>query len=490
MLGDFFGRTSTCITMPGGEPLTFSPEPFDGFLPFSGAGNGATIGGLTLVALPDGTGEFRPTTINGQPVSGVGFRTLLELSDLNPNVPNTPIALVVVDQDGFAPVPDAFTQVQDAVSASVPTSALFDLAAQQAEFAGESGGGTFSSADTPVTVTAGSPVAETEETAVNEATQFDVTLPFTVTFGDQLFTPASIKMIVPSPSAGDVVGRVRLQDNNSPIPRDRIYFDYSFFHNVPFTPTGVSVNRFSPGFEKTFWDGIGSIDVRAPMAATFSTDVVADGATAVDKYEFGNIAVSTKLLLVSTERLAIAAGMGVSLPTADDLRISMMDGTELVTVNNDSVHLLPYVAAIYANEKSYVQSFLTFDFDTNGSGVDANTSGSGLERIGTWNDQHLVSLSTGYGRWLFINSDPYARLQRLTATAELHYTQTMNDSDVVSSGIYQVGTANDNLSLVNATIGGHMTLHTTTLTAGYTVPLSDEDRVFDGEFRFFINRGF
>ncbi len=61
---------------------------------------------------------------------------------------------------------------------------------------------------------------------------------------------------------------MKLSENTSPIPRDRVFVNYSYFDNVPLQQGGVDVNRFVPGFEKTFFNGITSVEVRAPMAST------------------------------------------------------------------------------------------------------------------------------------------------------------------------------------------------------------------------------
>jgi len=299
-------------------------------------------------------------------------------------------------------------------------------------------------------------------------------------------------IILPSPGAGDIVGRVRLQDNNSPLPQDRIFFDYNFFNNVPFTAEGVDVNRFSPGMERTFWDGMASFEIRVPMAITLNSRITSDLPSDTSSYEFGNMAFSGKFLLRSTENSALAMGLGISLPTADDLDIGLADGTDLLSIQNQSPHILPYIAYLYApnNSKFFAQAFLTFDFDTIGSPVYANANGLGLEKIGTWQDQHLITLSLSSGSWLYENNGSRGRLKRIGWSAELHYTSTLNDADSVSAGNFTVGDPDADLSLLNGTIGGHVTVGKTTFTAGYSVPLTSNDRVFDGELRFFANRAF
>ena len=73
---------------------------------------------------------------------------------------------------------------------------------------------------------------------------------------------------IPSGTNGGVVGQVKLAEGFSPIPQDRVYFNYSYFNQVPLSASGVNVNRFTPGFEKTFWDRLASVEFRTPMAST------------------------------------------------------------------------------------------------------------------------------------------------------------------------------------------------------------------------------
>src|SRR5262249_14312798 len=88
--------------------------------------------------------------------------------------------------------------------------------------------------------------------------------------------PILVMVTVPNPSNGGAVGRTKIADDNSPLPRDRFILDYDYFDNVPLSrQTGV--HRFSPGIEKTFLDQSASIEVRLPFAATLSSDVTTAG---------------------------------------------------------------------------------------------------------------------------------------------------------------------------------------------------------------------
>ena len=71
--------------------------------------------------------------------------------------------------------------------------------------------------------------------------------------GFAVFTPVE-EPAVTVPLPGSAVGRFKMAENTSPMPTDRIYADYDYFHNVPLN-NGADINSFSPGFEKTFFGG-------------------------------------------------------------------------------------------------------------------------------------------------------------------------------------------------------------------------------------------
>ena len=297
---------------------------------------------------------------------------------------------------------------------------------------------------------------------------------------------------VPGPNVGDTVGRVRVQDNNSAMPQDRVFLDYNYFHNVPFTANGIDVNRFTPGAEKTFWDGMGSLEVRVPMGVTFSSNQFLAADPDTSQSEFGNIALISKFLLTSSEQCAVAAGLAVALPTADDYEVFGSTGTPILTVENNSVHLIPYLALLYTPTRGncFVQSFVTVDADTNGNPVLGDVGAGNLEEIGTWNDQTLVSASGAFGKYVYQNDSRNSCVQTVALVSEFHYTATVNDGDVVNAGPFLLGNEAQDLSLLNATFGGNVRFRNCSVTSGYTVPLTSSDRIFDGELRMFINRFF
>ena len=56
--------------------------------------------------------------------------------------------------------------------------------------------------------------------------------------------PGTATLNAPNPSGGGTVGRVKISDDNSPLPRDRFFLQYDYFDNAPVVPHGAAVHRF------------------------------------------------------------------------------------------------------------------------------------------------------------------------------------------------------------------------------------------------------
>lgn len=298
--------------------------------------------------------------------------------------------------------------------------------------------------------------------------------------------------VLPTPSPGEVIGRYSIADNSSPLPQDRLFLDYNFFHNARITSVGIPVNRWSPGFEKTFLGGNASIEMRAPMAVTLSSRVETAGDD-LAAFEFGDIAFAAKALLFQSDHFAWSVGAGLSLPTADDFKL-LVDGEIAVRIKNQSVHFLPYTAMLVRpTQNTFIQSFAQLDFDTNGNRVSLDEQsfqgfgGTGLVDYGRLRSQTLLRWNTSVGA--FLMKRPGKKIQRLAGVVESHYTATLNRSDRVGTENLAVGDPNRTLNVLNLTAGLHAYAGKSVITLGYGTPVTT-DRVFDGELRLFVNRYF
>jgi hypothetical protein len=299
---------------------------------------------------------------------------------------------------------------------------------------------------------------------------------------------------LPSPSAGGVVGRTKIAENTSPIPRDRLLFNYSYFDGVPLLNGGVNVNRFTPGFEKTFFNGWMSLEMKIPMATTLDSTIVEGGMTNTSHGEFGNMVITYKTLVLRRETFALSGGLMVAVPTGDDTLLVLPDGTPLIAVRNRATHLGPFIGWLWTpNDRFFAQGFLQWDVGASGNPVLINDlQGGGLTFVSDIYDATFQYLDIGIGSWLYRSNAPYRRVTGVAWTTELHWNKSLQPADVITAGDFRVGNYWDNFDLFNLTVGAHLEMFDkTTVTVGYCCPLGGgQDREFNGEFRLMVNRRF
>jgi len=305
---------------------------------------------------------------------------------------------------------------------------------------------------------------------------------------------------IPSPGTGGGVGRMKIADNTSPMPRDRLILDYGYFDNVPLAPGGVNVNRLTLGLEKTFWDGMMSLELKAPMASTVDSTLVQGLPANEGSGEFGNLALTWKTLLHQTDRWAFSGGLQLGLPTADDSRVMLEDGTPLLVLQNDAVHLGPFLGALWTpNDRLFSQGFLQCDVASVGNTVLLNRNLGALSEVGRLNDVSLLTLDWGIGYWALRNACRQRAVTGLAWTAELHWTRSLQDPDAVMLGPWAVTTNNGSgqiddveIDMLDLTLGCHLVWRDKTMvTCGYAVPLDvGSEQPFDGEFRLMVNHHF
>jgi hypothetical protein len=299
------------------------------------------------------------------------------------------------------------------------------------------------------------------------------------------------------PSAGGS-GRAKISDDNSVFPEDRVFFFYNYFDNAILIPSPsehtLDVNRFTPGFEKTFWDRQASVELRIPFANTQSSDVYLLGGKDQDT-EFGNLELTLKFLLCKGDYFSAAAGVGFNVPTASDVRV--FDGglnSPIFTIANDAFHVQPYAGLLYTpNDRLFVQTFVEFDLDATANEVKRPGKGD----VGNLYDQDLLLVDLQAGVWLWRN--PQAQfVTGLAPTIEFHYTTTIQNASFITvptpGGPYVLGNTANRLDIRNLTLGVQILLgRSSTLNIAGVVPLdkpTSDNRQFDSEFFVQFNRFF
>ena len=135
--------------------------------------------------------------------------------------------------------------------------------------------------------------------------------------------------------------------------------------------------------------------------------------------EFGDLAMTIKVLLMQWEHLALSGGLMVTVPTARDTNVVLADGTPLVNIANHSTHLSPFLGFLWTpNDKFFMQGFYQVDVEAGGCPVSVNLDGTGLQQIGTLHDTTYQYIDLGMGSWLYRGHERFRRLTGWAWTLE------------------------------------------------------------------------
>ena len=230
-----------------------------------------------------------------------------------------------------------------------------------------------------------------------------------------------------SEGASIAIRRMKLAENNSPLPVDRWIFGHSFFNDVA---NVGDVNRYVFGFEKTYDDGLGSFEIRFPFESRLanSQSLTFTGLGGERATEAGDLSLIWKRIVASRAGILTTAGLGVIIPTAGDAQV-LLDGNEVFRVEHRSLHLAPYVAMLGTakNEKMFWQAFLQVDVPANGNPVTVQSTPGGRTTLGILQDTTLLfaDASVGYN-WI---EEREGLIKAVTPMLEIHYASTLNDTD-------------------------------------------------------------
>jgi len=315
---------------------------------------------------------------------------------------------------------------------------------------------------------------------------------------------------LPIAGGGSRIGKI--SENDSPIPRDRVFFSYNHFQNVfqisetpqfPPGPTQIRqepIDRYTLGFEKTFFDGWTSVEVRMPFLGSIDTQLQTVGFSSTGN--IGNLTVVLKSLLYIDNATAVGAGVAIETPTGTDT-FTRIDGTRL-QFRNDAAHLLPYIGFVWSpgdprwgwGNGLFLSGFAQIDINANGNRVDViDRNNMPVKTLGLLTDQNLGFLDLAAGYWLYRDPDA-PRLTGLAAVTELHYTTTLQNIDRINGTVngaqFALNSTGNRFDVLNGTIGVQALLYdASSLRVAGVFPLGNEDRrLFDSEVQVQFNRRF
>lgn len=278
-----------------------------------------------------------------------------------------------------------------------------------------------------------------------------------------------------NPSAGGIVGRTKVSEDNYPMPRDRVFLGADWFGNTTLQPGGFDVARFAPGVEWTFLEQRMSIEARLPFAST--VDNIAGPAMAVGRAtSIGNLHLTLKALALRGEEWNIATGFGLGVPTGPDSVIRTSDGADLIRLTNDSWTITPYIAALWTpNDRWFAQGWLQLGLDPIGNRTFVDGSLAG--RI---YDQALFQSDLQLGYWM-VRNERDSMLRGLAPFVELHFNAPLTDAGSVALSNTQIASGDNRYSDLSVTLGATAQIGSDLLvSAGLVLPLRPEgERSFD-----------
>jgi hypothetical protein len=323
-------------------------------------------------------------------------------------------------------------------------------------------------------------------------------------FGDSLSPPLtafiqSCDSNFPSAVVTEVItggGRyIPIGENNKPLPMDRVYFMYNGFFNAATTTDVTTGNQFDSnlqrytlGYEKTFFDENVSLEIRLPLSTSFDIDIPNYSSSTGT---MGNLTLVYKQLLKKTESFSLAAGLGLGLPTGDSF--SGTSGLTNFELENESVYFIPYIGLM----KNITDDWFTTAYaqiEIAGSG---DTFRVGNNVLGKLNAANYARFDVALGRWI-VRDLGRSYLDGIALVSEFHYITAVNDADLVdSSGLvnsctFSLGGIGNRSDYLNTSAGVHFQLtELTNLRVSGVFPMrADPDRQFDGELQVSFNRHF
>ena len=250
--------------------------------------------------------------------------------------------------------------------------------------------------------------------------------------------PGMIGDSVHSLLEGRVISRYKMADNESPIPRNRVFGSFHHFGDAYLS--GLDLNRSIFGVERTFMDGMCSFELRSSLASVQNEN----------RTDFGNLVTTFKGLLYQDCQTALAAG--VSMQWVVDPPAGYPRGNHIVS---------PYIGYVLTNAsgRTFLQGFEQLDvpFDSD--------------------DQLLLHSDIGVGHWLY--RDPCRTISGIAPMVELHlYTPVGGNPSGDLLGLDLQDALNLTLGVVFA-VGD-----SANVTAAFNPPLSDKDYDYEAQIQF------
>ncbi|MEM9367796.1 MAG: hypothetical protein AAGD07_17530 [Planctomycetota bacterium] len=292
---------------------------------------------------------------------------------------------------------------------------------------------------------------------------------------------------ITSPIAGG--RRFKVAQNTGVLPQDRVFTNFNVYQNALENADAVSddLYRVQLGFEKTLLNELFSVELRLSALDGYDTFQQETDENYVRGTEFGNLHLAFKMAMLRTESFSIGAGLTLSVPTAEDIVFEAPPALARPYVENESVFLAPFIGFVSRpNNDCFFQGFLQADFTLGGDTVVTPT---GVE-FGPFQEQNLIYASLSAGRWIYQDLCCNALVNGVAVMTELHYTDTLNDTDIADFGADEIFGLD--FEYLNSTTGVVVNTGKTNVRVAAALPLLDDDyhKPFDVEWQLSLNRSF
>jgi hypothetical protein len=268
---------------------------------------------------------------------------------------------------------------------------------------------------------------------------------------------------------------IKISENQSPRPQDRVYFAFNYFQGVNDqanqrlqAPIGYTqVFRYIGGFEKTFLDGQGSIGLRVPIDTVTATSTVPRslGNFGGTSTAVGDLSIIAKYILLENRQTGslLSGGLAVSAPTGP----GRFAGLSSFAASAHTTSVQPFLGYIVSAGNFYFHGF---------TAVDAPAS---------VHDVTLMYNDIGVGYFLR-RPDPGSGADRMISliapTFEVHITDPLNHR-----GAFNPKDPLGMADIVNLTYGLNIGIYNRALfTFGWVTPVSSP-KPFDFETMAFMN---
>lgn len=343
---------------------------------------------------------------------------------------------------------------------------------------------------------------------VNAADMFDVLYAFDYV----------VDLALPSPSADGLFGRTTVATNGVVRTTNRLFFDYSIVNNALPTSRAESLDRFTIAWERTFGEGHFSLEGRLTMAAPLDNRIILENGAGPSQTEFGNMLLIAKQELYVDDYMVVSGGLGMSLPTGSDVNVDNAAGVELLSLDNESIHFKPFVAAIYVPDHHwFFQGFFEYDIagGTNTAALNLDGLGGlnldgqrpGLQKVGRYRDASHILFDVQAGYWFGEVHDDHGHddhggghghddheeelslmPERWAPIVEFHFDRGMSDASVLRGSSYRITDISQDREVLNVLVGGIFDMgDDKTISVAYVDGIGGDGSGGDGEFRFVLN---